>query len=1282
MSALPFCTNCGADLPADAASQLCPACQGVQTVGAPDAIFMREPPTLPLAGQHAPPLAPRRFEDYELLEEIARGAMGVVYRARQVSLDRIVALKMILSGWLASPEAVERFRSEARAAAGLDHPNIVPIHEVGEHHGQHFFSMKLIEGGNLGQHLHRFTHDQRAAARLLATVARAVHYAHERGILHRDLKPANILLDAKGEPHVTDFGLAKRVEADSRLTQTGAIMGTPAYMAPEQAAARKMLTPAADVYSLGAILYELLTGRPPFLAETTLELLRQVLEREPVPPRKLAPAVHRDLEAVCLKCLDKAPHRRYPSAEELAEELDAWLAGRPVAARRDRGRGRSRSLLRRWPVLVALVVLTAMAVAPHFVLWAGRRAEQARSLEALRGDEAEQRARQLRDDLTRLTAEHQRQRRDLYLERFARARQLWLDGDVVGAGKRLDDCPAAERRWEWFYLDRQCRTGPLTLRGHTGAVLCVAFHPDGQRLASGDNQGGLRLWDAAGREVLSRHAHSAPVTAVAFRAGSKQFASASLDGTTKLWHADTGKLLRTLTGHKGHVHALAYSADGKRLATASCNGTVKVWDPDTGKEQLPITAQKLIDTIAFSPDGRRLATAGVEKTIEVHDAFTGKGVLTLRGHTARVWGVAFSPDGKWLASASSDSTVRVWEATTGREVRTLLGRLAAPFLGLAFAADSKRLACACVDRTVKVWDVTTGRGLFALRRHTSPVRAVAFSSDGKRLASAGVDRTVRVWDVAAGPDLLSLPAHDGPVTHLACGGSRLVSAGGPPRKPGTVKVWDLAGPKASLLGTPRGPVGGLALTTDGKRLAYADNEEAALKVCDVGTGKEVLTLRGHTGPIGCVAFAADGKRLASGGKSTLRIWDLAGDQEPLVLRGHTGPLVWVGFRPDGQRLVSASSDGTIRVWDPAAEKAVALLANYNRSSSLAFSPDGRHLAAGGLANAVLVWDAQNQVRTFEGHKALVECVAFSPDGERLASAGRDGMVRLWDVRTGRELLTLGVHGTLLRSLAFRPDGGALVGGGADGAVKVWLALPLPPALRYADQAHDLVDSLFATQRRKAEVIARLREDRSLPEGARRAALQIVRASGDRREARIRVADLFGQLGLKDEVSATLRKLPGLTAAVRAAALQIAAETREDPNHLNNLGWSQVRQPGRGKSAYALALRQARRACELEPDNWHFLNTLGVAQYRVGQYQEAVATLARSDKVSVERTRESTPADLAFLALAHARLGQDREARAVLERLRQLMAGQRWAGNAEARGFLAEAEAGLQAGPKE
>src|SRR2546421_115114 len=391
-----ICEQCGAVLDTRAPEGLCPRCVlatvGNIALGADAASSAKSEIQMP-----------RRFRDYELLEEIARGGMGVVYKARQISLDRIVAVKMILFGSFAGAASVQRFQNEARAIASLRHPNIVAVHEVGEQEGQPYFSMDYVEGQSLAQVISdvRFAiSDFKRTARWVEQIAKAIHYAHQRGILHRDLKPSNVLIDASGEPHITDFGLAKNLKGDSELTLTGQAWGSPCFIPPEQAAGRHGdVGPHSDVYSLGAILYHLLTGRPPFVAETVTETLQQVVSDEPASPRLLNPRVPRDLETICLKCLNKEPHRRYRSAQGLAEDLQHWLADEPILARPSGRAAKCWRWCRRKPVVATLgagvlVLLLAVTIGSPIALYRinreRQRAERNAANESLQRQRADQ----------------------------------------------------------------------------------------------------------------------------------------------------------------------------------------------------------------------------------------------------------------------------------------------------------------------------------------------------------------------------------------------------------------------------------------------------------------------------------------------------------------------------------------------------------------------------------------------------------------------------------------------------------------------------------------------------------------------------------------------------------------------------------------------------------------------------------------------------------------------------------------------------------------------------
>jgi hypothetical protein len=644
---------------------------------------------------------------YEVGAELGRGGMGVVYRARQTKLGRVVALKMILAGAHASEDDLARFRTEAEAIARLQHPHIVQIHEVGEHDGLPYFSLEFCPGGSLAQKLAGTPLPPQEAAALVETLARAMQAAHDKGVVHRDLKPTNVLLAEDGTPKVSDFGLAKKLD-EAGQTATGAVLGSPSYMAPEQAEGKsKQLGPACDVYALGAILYECLTGRPPFRAATVAQTLRQVIEDEPVPPRQLNAPVPRDLETVCLQGLHKEPGQRYASAGALADDLRRFLRGEPILARPAGRLERLAKWARRRPAVAALLAVSGLALAA--VLGGGtaftlRLQDQVAQTETAR-DEAADKATKLG-----LKTEELRKRGDELqaksdaLDRALRASQrlvagsriqladgAWRDGHVAPARDRLDEVPPEERFWDWRYLRRQVEGSLFTLYGHTAPVTGVAFSSDGARLASG-----------------------------------------SWDQTVKVWDARTGQELRTLRGHTDRVHCVAFSPDGARLASGSGDHTAKVWDARSGQELLALRGHtRGVGSVAFSPDGRRLASGSQDRTVKVWDAHSGQELLTLQGHTREVWSMAFSPDGTRLASAS----------------------------GVPPGVVTDR------PGEVKVWDARTGQELRTLRGHTNGVSSVAFSPDGARLVSTDKWGEQLAWDARTGerlPEVPRLPARPDP----------------------------------------------------------------------------------------------------------------------------------------------------------------------------------------------------------------------------------------------------------------------------------------------------------------------------------------------------------------------------------------------------------------------------------------------------------------------------------------------------------------------------------------
>ena len=1008
------------------------------------------------------------FGDYELKGEIARGAMGVVYRAEQTSLKRTVAIKMIRSTLLTNDVDVSRFHAEAEAAASLDHPNIVPIYEVGVHEDQHYFSMKLIEGGTLRDRLEQLKNDPQAAAELMSTVAGAIHAAHQRGILHRDLKPGNILIDEQGQPHVTDFGLAKQMESNSSVTLSGQIMGTPQYMAPEQAeGGGKDLTTAADVYALGAIFYEMLCGKPPHQGESLMETLKLVAEDEAAPPSRHNPKVDRDLETIAMKCLEKEPTKRYASAQGLKDDLDHWLAGEPIQARPVGTGEKVVKWMKRKPMHAAaagLVFVLLLLLGIGGPIKAKKEQDLREEAEIARA-EAEASARASR--VQAYSADMNVAAHSIEQHRFARAAIL-LDRHLPKPGE--EDL----RGFEWRYLREQAHSDDLgTIGEYHGLRGGLAVSPDDSLLVHNTE---------AGIEVRDR---------------------------------GSGDLIRTLEVEKDVKEdgkpadfaqgVLRFSPDGKHLLSVKAL-SVHRWKTDTWEEEPRLKGMGW--PLVFSGDGSTVVGLSGNRFV-VRDARTFEEIRKLKGVYRRAHqknfnshATALTPDGAaFFAADNSDgqwigpggALVRRWDVTTGEEKPIILPRFQGP---ICLEVSSKGLLAASNwDGHVALWNTVTESFVEILEPHIAWSPMLAFSSNGRQLATVSADETIAIYDIddeGRGTLQTRLAGHENEIWALAVAKDGEFYTGS---TDGTTRRWRIPRGngdemrKIHLLSAIEFEADGDGLIVWSKKRQerqegfYRLNLQSGELEPLPKLGVPDLDLNFKNSMIGGGGLLAIGNK---GEKTDIAIWNLETGEKDRTLSeaGRIEELyrgVPFAFSPDASLFATTNETNGIRLWDctewshrdlvpdfshrtelriSANNRVLAacppskdteglaveiesgrILAKFSvggLAPELALSSSGRYLAVGSTVREIQLWDLEKgeKIHSLRGHVAGLRGLAFSPDERTLATCG-DQRLKLWNVETGSEMMVLARDVVEIGNPRFSPDGKTLVAHARDQWLRVW-----------------------------------------------------------------------------------------------------------------------------------------------------------------------------------------------------------------------------------------------------
>jgi WD40 repeat protein len=1118
------CSQCGQPQRPGLPVGLCATCLAMLAVEGPPGLELELPPDIGSTDDLGNRVL-HYLGDYQLLEEIGRGGMGVVYRARQVSLGRQVAVKMILHGHLASEDQLHRFQMEAATTAQLRHPNIVEVFEVGEDQGQAYFAMEFIPGVTLGDRVRSGPLPPRECAAYMTVVARAVQHAHDLGVLHRDLKPSNILLDQDGRARVTDFGLAKRLGGPSDLTLSGQTFGTPAYIPPEQVAARRgAVTVRSDVYSLGTILYHLLTGRPPFQGAGEAETLRAVLEEEPVAPRTIHPGISRDLETICQRCMAKDPARRYGSAAALADDLDRWMAGLPIEARPVLAPERLWLWAKRKPTVAALtgLLLGAVLAGVGGVLWQW-------SLAVRHRGEAENRGYELRQAAVRLRAREAE-------NAFTAGRTSEALAELAAA-VRLDPSSAQPLHRLVAALNQRGYARPTSPMLTDGSkAMQAAFTPDGLRVVVLNAENELRLWDAQTAQPISPPLpHPGPLDGFEFTDSGARIMTVAKGDSLFIRSSRTGELeqrmelgpglsagaagrsnrwvvagltngqaiLRHLRkpdaehswqAHSGAVTWASFSQDGRFFVTADSVSQVRAWSvapPHALLAEISATGRPF-ELARLSPDGRHLFATEGTGVATVWDLFPPR-LVSSNNLAAKATVIAWSPDSSRALAGLENGWITVFDPISGRQVLTFTNHLqtfmAESIFALDVSPDSQTVISGSDDQTVQIWNLQTGARVFEPIHGETSVNDVRFHPDGRRLLAVETHRGVRVRQLVS--------RRESPL--------RIVESSG---------VWALAFTSPGTSGEPQSLVvvltNGAAVLRDSQRGAFLRKLREpdapvefvgtdirggrALAIADTKHRVTLLDLRtfrlqdlGLVLPqtVAGVDFSRDGTRVAIASGNGAYCFETATGRlvaGPLSCETnrtyYAHRLFQARFSPDGRYLVTPCYDLHARVWDLAGGQ---LLGDLSLSSSVYtadFSADSRRLLTASGDRRACIWSLTNllvPLRVFPAEAPVVDA-SFSPDERLVAVSRADGHASFWEAATGSRLGEPMIHRQMVRAFPFHRDGQRILSRSLDGMFRVWdvpSGLPLgefkPVASRPTSLAANADWSVFAVRTGDTEI---------------------------------------------------------------------------------------------------------------------------------------------------------------------------------------------------------------------